>query len=115
MNHHHDGRQSHHDDRVVSLLMEEAAIFIAREAGTRSMITVTRATLSSHGDHAHIFVSVFPDTELKAALSFLERQREEFSEHLKKHTRIKPLPRVDFLPDDGEKNRQRLDELSRGA
>lgn len=100
-----------HASRTAELIAHEAAQFIVREAGTASLITVTRATLSRTGDRATVFVSVLPDEQAPFALSFLSRQREHFSEYLKQKTRIKPLPRVDFLLDDGEKSRQRLDEL----
>lgn len=109
-----DRPQSHHDSRAAEQVAHEAANFIAREAGLQSLITVTRAVLSSHGDRITVFVSVFPEDHVKNAISFLERQRSEFSEHLKKTTRLRPLPRVEFMPDNGEKNRQRLDELSQG-
>ena len=48
-----------------------------------------------------VFVSVFPTDKARAALAFLERQRESFSNHLKKHARMR-LPRVDFMLDNGE-------------
>ena len=48
-----------------------------------------------------VFVSVFPVEKARAALAFLERQREAFSDHLKKHTHLR-LPRVDFMLDNGE-------------
>lgn len=103
---------SRHTDREESLLAREAAQFIKQEASAQSLITVTRVTVSARGDRATIFVSVLPESEMKPALQFLARQREAFSEHLKAHTRLRSLPRVDFLPDAGEQNRQRLDEIS---
>lgn len=106
-------RANHHDSRAAELLAHEAASFIVQEAGPQSLITVTRALISSHGDRATIFVSIFPDDQIRPALAFLERQREEFSDHLKTHTRLKPLPRITFMLDDGEKNRQHLDELGK--
>lgn len=96
-----EGKRDYHDDRAAELLAHEAALFIAEEASGRSLITVMRAILSSRGDRATIFVSVFPDTEAVSALSFLERQREAFSDRLKQRTRLKPLPRIDFALHDG--------------
>ncbi len=106
-------KNNHHDSRAAEQIAHEAAVFILREAGNESLITVTRAMLTSHGDRAIVFVSVFPEEKTKGALFMLSRQRQEFSEHLKKHTRLKPLPRVDFMPDNGEKSRQKLDDLGR--
>ena len=76
-------------------------MFIQREAGTESLITVIRAQSVAHGDRMMVFVSVFPVEKARAALAFLERQREAFSNHLKQHTHLR-LPRVDFMLDNGE-------------
>jgi ribosome-binding factor A len=103
---------SRHTARTAELIAHEAAQFILRNAGPDSLITVTRAVPNTHGDRYTVFVSVLPDDKIRPALSFLDRQHEAFSEHLKRHARIRPLPRITFALDDGEKNRQRLDELS---
>ena len=63
------------DARATELIAHEAAQFIAREAGTESLITVTRAQSVAHGDRVLVFVSVFPIEKARAALNFLERQR----------------------------------------
>ena len=68
---------------------------------------------NARGDRYSVFISVLPDDKTRPALAFLERHREAFSDYLKEHARLRPLPRIDFLLDDGEKNRQRLDELSK--
>ncbi|MEK7144617.1 MAG: hypothetical protein AAB794_02065 [Patescibacteria group bacterium] len=88
-------------ERATEIIAHEAAQFIAREAGTESLITVIRAQSIAHGDRMNIFVSVFPVEKARAALAFLERQRESFSKHLKEHTHLR-LPRIDFLLDNGE-------------
>lgn len=88
--------------RVTEIIAREAAQFITREAGSGSLITVIRAESASHGDRVLVFVSVFPEEKALAALSFLERHREDFSNHLKTHARLRPLPRIDFLLDNRE-------------
>ncbi|MBI3572031.1 ribosome-binding factor A [Candidatus Kaiserbacteria bacterium] len=92
---------SRHENRVAEQIAHEAALFIQREASSASLITVTRALMRAHGQRATVFVSVFPAEESRAALHFLEGRRETFSEHLKQHTRLRPLPHVTFLLDDG--------------
>ena len=86
-------------EKAVEIIAHEAAQFIAREAGTESLITVIRAESVAHGDRMLVFVSVFPEDKAQAALRFLERRREAFSDHLKAHARMR-LPRVDFLLDN---------------
>ena len=88
-------------ERATEIIAHEAAQFIAREAGNESLITVIRAQSVAHGERVNVFVSVFPVEKARAALAFLERQRESFSKYLKTHARLR-LPRIDFLLDNGE-------------
>ena len=90
-------------ERATEIVAREAALFIAREAGGDSLITVIRAQSMSHGERIIVFVSVFPVEKARGALAFLERQREAFSNHLKSHTHLR-LPRVDFMLDNGEQS-----------
>lgn len=90
-------------DRAAEIVAREAALFIAREAGSESLITVIRAQSVSHGERIMVFVSVFPVEKAHAALRYLERQREAFSDHLKEHAHLR-IPRVDFLLDNMEQS-----------
>ncbi|HET9641545.1 MAG TPA: hypothetical protein VFP46_01690 [Candidatus Paceibacterota bacterium] len=92
---------SHSEDRALEAIKHEAAQFILREAGTESLITVTRAKSIGKGERVAVFVSVFPEEMAHSALTFLERQREAFSDHLKKHVHMR-IPRVDFLLENNE-------------
>ena len=88
--------------RVTEIIAREAAQFITREAGSGSLITVIRAESIARGDRVLVFVSIFPEDKALAALAFLERHRQDFSEHLKTHTRLRPLPRIEFMLDNRE-------------
>lgn len=94
--------QNWHNERASEVIAREAAQFIAREAGTESLITVIRAIPLAHGERVIVFVSVFPEEQIRSALAFLERHREAFSNYLKSHARLGPLPRIDFQVDNGE-------------
>jgi ribosome-binding factor A len=104
---------SRHDDKIAELISHEAATFILREATSQSLITVTRTLLSKTGDRATVLVTVFPQEAARPALSFLSRVAGDFREYLSKRARIYPLPRVEFAIDEGELNRQHLDEISK--
>lgn len=93
---------NHHNERMLKVITHEAALFIRHEASTESLMTVMRAESLAHGTRIAVFVSVFPEEKARAALAFLERQRENFSDHLKAHTRLGHLPRIDFLLDNRE-------------
>ena len=88
-------------ERAVERIAREAALFIAREAGTDSLITVTRAESAAGGEQVKVFVSVFPVERERSALAFLSRQREAFSDYLKEHAHLR-LPRVDFLLENNQ-------------
>ncbi|MFH1178542.1 MAG: hypothetical protein V1711_02380 [bacterium] len=94
---------SHHNERMIEVIAHEAANFIKREASSESLITVVRAISFAHGERVTVFVSVFPEEKSHMAIAFLERQRTAFSDHMKKHTRISPLPRIDFLLDNSDR------------
>ena len=101
-----DGRTKNprtQSNKAAEIVAREAAQFIAREAGSESLITVIRAQSFAHGERVVVFVSVFPVEKAHSALAFLERQREAFSDHLKQHARLR-LPRVDFQLDNGEQS-----------
>lgn len=99
------------DSRTITLLVEQAAAYIAREAGRETLITPTRAVLSKDGKQATIYVSVFPTDETEHALNFLLRHKDLFRNYLKKTTRLGRLPYIRFEFDRGEANRQHLDGI----
>lgn len=86
-------------ERVLEALQHSIAEFINRESNRRSMITVTKVVLDRRGMHADVFVSVFPEKDTHAATDFLNRQRDELREYLKKHIRIRAIPYVTFFAD----------------
>ena len=93
------------------VVREVAAEFLNRESNRDTLITVTRTDMSQGGKHCNIFISVLPDSRENQALAFANRNRSEFSDFYKKKVKGMP-PQVEFMLDLGEKNRQRLDELS---
>lgn len=100
-----------HKEQKEEVLAHAAAEFINLESNRESLITVTRAALSSDEKRATIFISVLPESGETAALSFLKRNRTEFREFAQKKTRVRVLPFFDFEIDYGEKNRQDIDTL----
>ena len=99
------------DERAVSILLENAGRYIAREAGRETLITPTRAVISKDRKDATIYVSVFPDGHDGQAIAFLMRHKDMFRNELKKTTRLARLPYIRFELDRGEKARQQLDEV----
>ncbi|HRH55454.1 MAG TPA: ribosome-binding factor A [Candidatus Paceibacterota bacterium] len=102
------------DERAISILLEAAGRYISREAGRGTLITPTRATLSSDRKNATIYVSVFPEGQDAKAIEFLMRHKDLFRNDLKKTTRFSRLPFIRFEIDRGEKARQHLEDVTRG-
>ena len=93
-------------------LREVAAEFLVREAGPQSLITVTRAEFSDDGKRGTIFITALPESAEQSAVDFANRNRSEFSIFFKMRVKGALPPHVEFVIDKGEKNRQRLDQLS---
>jgi len=101
------------NEKVVSTIKELSAQFLGRENNRTSLITITSCTASPDLKRATIFITVFPSTKEAAALSFVKRNLKELREYLKKNMQIKIIPFLDVAIDQGEKNRQKIDELLR--
>lgn len=99
-------------DRTVEILRRLAAQFTRETSGSSSLITITRVELSPTGKEAKIFFTTLPENQEGTALKFLIRKIPEFKRYIRDESRIGIVPHVDFKIDYGERNRQRLDELS---
>lgn len=100
------------NEKTLSICQQLAAEFLEREGNGQSIITVTNATISNDRKYATIFFTVLPTEMEKAALNFAKRQRSNFRKYVGEHSRLGKLPFFDFAIDEGEKHRQRIDELS---
>ena len=99
--------------QVSQMIAERAADYFARESNYRSLITVTRAEITPDLKRVTVFLSVLPQSAETAALDFAKRARSEFRRTLTERTRLGRIPTIDFEIDYGEKNRQRIDYLTR--
>lgn len=99
--------------RLAEHLAHLAASFFNRESNRTSLITVTRAQFTDRMSRITIFISVFPEKSEHDSLIFAKRYAGEFREYLKSEARMQHIPHIDMELDYGEKNRQRLDELSK--
>ena len=100
------------DEKLRELIREVSAEFLQRESNYTSLITVTDVSVSDRGNRATIFFTVLPVDKEKGALGLLKRKRAEFREYFAKKARMRALPFFDFEIDAGEKNRQKIDEIS---
>lgn len=100
------------DKKIEEVIKKAATRFLLEEASGASLLTVTHVSVSPKFEHATVFFTAFPDDKEQSALEFLKRKRSEFKEYLRNETKLPRVPFVDFEIDFGEKNRQRIDEIS---
>lgn len=104
---------SQRQTQVAETLARLAADYFARESNRESLITVTRADVSPDLKNVIIFFSVLPERYEEPALHFARRSRTDFRTFIKEKASLRYLPNIDFQIDYGEKNRQRIDDLTR--
>lgn len=98
-------------ERATLLLKDLAADFLERHSNRTSLVTVTGVTLSPDQKSARILLSVLPKEKTAAAVDFANRYVDEFRDYLKSRSRLRFIPRITFIVDEGELNRQRIEEL----
>ncbi len=99
-------------EKIAEMIHHLAAEFILNEATNASLITITRVELSQTGKEAKVYFTTLPSDQEDVALKFLTRKVSEFNKYVRDKSRIGLIPHIDFKIDYGERNRQRLDELS---
>lgn len=104
---------SRRQTKVAEAIAHAAADFLARESNAQSLITVTRAEVSPDLKNVTVFFSVLPESFEEPALAFAKRSRSDFRAYVRTHSALSRVPTVDFELDYGEKNRQRIDDLTR--
>lgn len=100
------------DERLKEAIRELAASFLNRESNKASLVTVTGVNMTDNGKNVTILISVFPEDKEGEALSFARRKRTEIRGKILKELDISHPPFVEIDIDRGEKNRQRIDEIS---
>ena len=99
------------EEKIEEILRDLAARYLSLNGNGSSLITVTRVNLTRDGKYAKILFTVFPDNFEKTAIEFAKRKRSEFKEFIKDNSRLGRIPQIDFEIDEGEKNRQKIDDL----
>lgn len=99
-------------EKVRGNIKHLVAQFLERESNGTSMITVTDSDVSKDLKQATIFITVLPNSSEESALNFAKRKRSDIRNFIKKKLKMRVLPFINFEIDKGEKNRQRIDELS---
>lgn len=99
--------------KVAALIKEQTAHFIAKEANTDPLITITNVGVSRDLTRATIYFTTFPTDRENDALIFLQRNAGLLREHLKTAHILKRIPHIECAIDHGERHRQHIDEVAR--
>jgi len=97
--------------KIISLLTEQAAVYLNRHSNGSSLITVTGCDLSDDGKYATILFTVLPEEKEVEALNFAKRQRAELRDFIKDNSRMGLLPFLDVAIDHGQKHQNKIDDL----
>ncbi len=101
------------DNKLAELLRELAAEYFSRESNRQSLITITGVELFSRGGKARILMTVLPVDKEQTAVDFAHRQLTDFRQYVMEKSRIGRIPFFEVAIDVGEKNRQKIDDLSK--
>jgi ribosome-binding factor A len=99
------------EEKKKHLLQSLVANFINRESNRTSLITVTDVRIGKALANATVFLTVLPETQEAAAIDFLTRKSREMAHYVLKNSKLRRSPRLTFVIDKGEQNRQALDRI----
>lgn len=99
------------DEKSSSLLSKFAAEYFSLESNKDSLMTVTKVEVLNKGKRAIICFTALPKEKEPEALAFAKRRERDFRQFVMGKKSFGFVPHVTFCIDEGEHNRQRIDEL----
>lgn len=83
-------------EKIERILQEISSRFIEIESGPQSLITVVAVNFDESSNKADILISVLPDDKSDIVMEFLGRKKRDFIDYMKKNSRFKNIPFVEF-------------------
>ncbi len=102
----------HKDQKFASLITELAGEYFRVESNTNILMTITKTEIEDRGKRATIFFTTLPTSMQDKTLEFANRKRNDFRKFIMDKKILGFAPKISFQIDFGERNRQRIDELS---
>lgn len=100
-------------EKVASLLKKIISEFILRLGFKNVFMTITHLEVTKDLKNCKIFVSIYPTENESQAFSKLNGEMNSLVKCVKEKTKLKFLPRFEFRIDEGEKKRQKIEEILR--
>lgn len=87
-------------------------MIVAKEVGIKDvLITITRMELSVDLQYGNIYFTTIPKEAAERALERLKQHVVSVQRTLNKRLRMRPVPKIRFLIDEGEQEAAHIDEL----
>jgi ribosome-binding factor A len=104
--------RTHRKESIAELLREEVAKLVHEEFNPPegAVVTITRVEVADDLDTALIYATVLPDELEGETMEHLIKFAGEVQYGLLKHLRIRPIPRISFVTDSGQRNADIVDE-----
>jgi ribosome-binding factor A len=99
-------------ERMKKEVMQVVGTFIREHASPASLITVTSVDIGERLKTMTIGLGVIPESQERPALSFVERHIDEVAVRIAKRLKMRAVPFLKIVIDQGAKNRQRIHDLS---
>jgi len=99
--------------RINQLIKREISQLLLKEIEflPDTLVTVTRVETTEDLLDVNVFISVFPEFQLKETIDFLKRKTGFLQQKMNKLLRMKPLPRLRFLTEKETRNAGRIEEI----
>jgi ribosome-binding factor A len=103
----------HRAEKIESLMQTVLAELIAQDfqASRETIISVTKVKLSGNQQEAKVYISVLPDQKRELVVNALEKEVIFFQRTLNKKLRIRPVPKIIFIPDANPAQAQQVETL----
>lgn len=101
-------------ERQVKISLELKSIaqdFFQKESSKISLITVTKVSITKDFKRVDIYITILPTNKEEEALSFAKRLRSDLRTEIKNKLKIRTIPFVEIKIDEGDKIRQRINDL----
>ena len=99
--------------RVNQLLKKELGSILLREIlfPDGCLVSISRAEATPNLQQAKIYITVFPADKEKEVMDSLRGRVYDIQQQLNKRLRMRPVPRIEIVFDEGESKAQRIREI----
>ncbi len=104
---------SKRSERLNELIKREISKIFLRdvEFPIDALVTVTRAEVSDDLRDANVWISVLPESKLKAVNKILYHQIFHIQQKINKTLKMRPLPKLKFVEEEETKEADKIEEL----